>query len=101
MLRVAICDDLLTDLENASKMVDNLLYSLNIEYEIEKYSNGRALLNSKISFDLILLDIEMDEINGIDVAREIRKYNNDSKIIFITNSTNYLQIGYTVRADRY
>lgn len=101
MLRVAICDDSSKDLTIIRKMSDNLMSSLNIEYEIEEYDNGYDLLHSKISFDLILLDIEMDEINGIETAREIRKHSSDTKIIFITNSTKYLQIGYTVHADRY
>lgn len=101
MLRIAICDDLSTDLEIVKKMTSSLLSSLNLEYEIEEYNNGKDLLNSPISFDLILLDIEMDQINGIAIARELRKYNNETIIIFITNSTNYLQVGYTVRANRY
>lgn len=101
MLRIAICDDSPTDLEIVKEMTTDLLYSLNLEYEIEEYTNGKELLESPISFDLILLDIEMDQINGITIARELRKYNNDSIIVFITNSTNYLQAGYTVRADRY
>lgn len=101
MLRVAMCDDSLKDLAIIRKMFDNLMSSLNIEYEVEEYNNGYDLLQSKISFDLVLLDIEMDEINGIETARKIRKHSSDTKIIFITNSTKYLQIGYTVRADRY
>lgn len=101
MLRIAICDDSLEDLNTIKKMAENLFYSLKLEFEIEEFENGNELLDSKISFDLILLDIEMDEINGIDTAREIRKHSKDTKIIFITNSTKYLQIGYTVRADRY
>lgn len=101
MLRIAICDDSIEDLEIVKKMTKNLLNSLSLEYEIEVYDNGKELLKSLISFDLLLLDIEMDQMNGIDIARELRKYNDDSKIIFITNSTNYLQVGYTVKADRY
>lgn len=101
MLRIAICDDSTADLEIARLMTNDLLYSLNLEYEIEEYTNGKELLESPISFDLILLDIEMDQIDGISLAKELRLYNSDSIIIFITNSTNYLQVGYTVSAARY
>lgn len=101
MLRIAICDDSSLDLKSIKEMTLNLLYSLNLEHEILEYNNGKDLLDSPISFDLILLDIEMDNMDGITVARELRKYNNESKIIFITNSVNYLQVGYTVKAERY
>lgn len=103
MLRIAICDDSLSDLTSINDILVNFLYSHNIEYEIELFDNGNSLLNSIISFDLILLDIEMNGKNGIEVAQEIRTFNSDSKIIFITNSTsiNYLRDGYKVKADRY
>ena len=88
MLRIAICDDSLSDLTSINDILVNFLHSHSIEYEIELFDNGNSLLNSLISFDLILLDIEMNEKNGIEVAQEIRTYNSDSKIIFINNSTS-------------
>lgn len=101
MLRIAICDDEKKDLENVKVLTMKLLESLNIEYEIEEFLNGYALLDSTISFDLLLLDIEMNEINGIEIARNIRINNRSAKIIFITNSRDYLQVGYTVKAEGY
>ncbi|MEF9962016.1 MAG: LytTR family DNA-binding domain-containing protein [Erysipelotrichaceae bacterium] len=101
MLRIAICDDEIKDLKILKTFTIKLLESLNMNYEIEEFTNGNNLLNSTISFDLLLLDIEMDEINGIEIARTIRINNRDAKIIFITNSQDYLRIGYTVKAEGY
>lgn len=103
MLRIAICDDSLSDLNLINDMLLNFLELHSIEHEVELFDNGSALLSSLISYDLILLDIEMKEKNGIEIAQEIRTFNTDSKIIFITNSTSidYLQQGYKVKADRY
>lgn len=101
MLRIAICDDEKEVCTSIQNMTENLLKNKNIKYEITVYDNGYSLLDSIISFDIILLDIEMQGINGMEVAHKIRTYNNDTKIIFITNSTNYLIEGYTVHAERY
>lgn len=103
MLRIAICDDSLSDLNLINDMLISFFNTNGIEYEIELFNNGNSLLNPQISYDLILLDIEMEEKNGIEVAHEIRTFNTDSKIIFITNSTSidYMQQGYKVKADRY
>lgn len=101
MLRIAICDDDENDLEIINDYIINLLHSLSMEFNIHKFKNGFKLLETAISFDLLLLDIEMDEINGIDVARNIREFNRDIKIVFISNSQSYLRVGYSVKADGY
>lgn len=103
MLRMAICDDSPSDLNRINDMLMHFLESHNIEHEVELFPNGHALLESPISYDLILLDIEMEGKNGIEIAQELRTFNTDSKIVFITNSTSidHLQQGYKVKADRY
>ena len=101
MLRIAICDDEANEIDLITKFTIDLMVSLNLKYEILSFNNGFDLINSPISFDLIFLDIEMDMINGIDIAKSIRKFDKKTKIVFITNSTNYLRVGYTVSAERY
>ncbi|MDD6712621.1 MAG: LytTR family DNA-binding domain-containing protein [Sharpea porci] len=103
MLRMAICDDSPSDLNRINDMLMHFLESHNIEHEVELFPNGHALLESPISYDLILLDIEMEGKNGIEIAQELRTFSTDSKIVFITNSTSidHLQQGYKVKADRY
>jgi len=51
--------------------------------------------------DILLLDIQMGPLNGIDLAREIRKYNENVIIIFSTNYLEYALQGYEVAAFRY
>lgn len=101
MLRIAICDDDVNDLELIGVITSKLLKSLNIDYEIEEFSSGIELLNSTISFNLLLLDIEMDDLNGIETARKIRMLDRFAKIVFITNSQDYLKEGYRVKAEGY
>lgn len=55
----------------------------------------------KNSFDLLLLDIFMKKVNGIDVAKSIRLTNDSAGIIFITSSEQYVFSGYEVQALQY
>ncbi|MDE6209782.1 MAG: LytTR family DNA-binding domain-containing protein [Lachnospiraceae bacterium] len=92
MLNIAICDD---DLIFASRIETILLeisrYRL-IEMDIEVYSDGSELWKDVFSgkvFDLLYLDIEMVQLNGIDVAKRIRENNTSVIIIYISNYDNY------------
>lgn len=58
--------------------------------------------NPNKSFDLIFLDIEIqDEINGIELAKQIRKADEYVQIVFISNYIKYAQAGYGLNALRY
>lgn len=57
--------------------------------------------NYKPTFDIILMDIEMEFMDGMTAAYEIRKIDNETVIIFITNSPQYAMQGYNVNALDY
>lgn len=58
--------------------------------------------NAGLSPDILFLDIEFpSEINGMEVARQVRKTDENVPIVFITNYDAYLREGYAVRALRY
>lgn len=105
-MKIAVCEDNEADL-------------LVLRQELEKYfssrlmgqgaimyycfSNGEDFLASSEGFkyDLVILDIYMDFMNGMDVARCIRKENRIVPIVFITNSDDYALEGYEVEASGY
>ena len=93
MLRIAICDD---DLAFASK-IESLLYEISevskIDMDIEVYSDGIELwedISVGEVYDLLYLDIEMLQLNGIDVAKKIREKDTSAIIIYISSYENYL-----------
>lgn len=82
--------------------IKTILDEENIEYEVIKYCSGEELLEANLKdVDILLLDIKMDNINGMDVARKIRQSGNKMEIIFITSLIDYVQDGYEVKAYRY
>lgn len=102
MLRIAICDDMSAFLLSVRKQLeqwDNRPDNL----EIELFADGDSLMEAHLAkpFDIILLDIIMPMLNGIDTASEIRKNDKAVKIVFLTSSAEYAVDSYTVRADNY
>jgi DNA-binding LytR/AlgR family response regulator len=102
MLKIAICDD-----ESASRAVIHgfLLQMLakSIEYvDIYTYSSGSELLdNYPKGLDVLLLDIMMENENGIEIAKKIRKFDTKVQIVFITNLPQFAIECYKVHAFGY
>ena len=92
MIRIAICDDE----KEIQLLIEEYLHNiLKIEYEIEKYSSGEELLQANFKdIDILLLDIQMGKLNGMDTARKIREVDNKMEIIFLTSLIDYVQEGY-------
>lgn len=104
MLNIAICDD---NIHTTGKM-DMLIQKIakrnfNIP-EIEVFWNGESLLYAVKSghcFDIIYLDIEMGGEDGISVAKKIREYDKNVRIIYVTSHENYVLESFSVRPFRY
>lgn len=88
MINIIICDDNDKDRNNVVKVVKNYMDSKKIEYKIHLYNDYNKefnnMISSKIPFKIYLLDIETPSRSGIDIARQIRKKDTDSVIIFLT-----------------
>lgn len=103
-MKIAIVDDLKEESDQLSLILTHRLNHLHInDYDIYNYTSGEEFLDdwTNHSFDLIILDIFMKEITGIDVARKIRKVNNDVLIVFCTTSNDFASESYEVNAQFY
>lgn len=101
MVKVAICDD---DIRFNGKFEQILLTIKNIEHielETEVYLDGKDLVKNicekGIKYDLIFLDIEMKEMDGLTAAREIRKKDELTILIYVTSHESYAIDAYEVR----
>ncbi len=92
---IAICDD-------EQQIIDKLKNLIpDCGAKIYTFNSGSQLLSSSIIFDIVLLDIEMQEPDGLAVAAEIFKNHKNTLIIFITSHNEYSTKGYEFRAFRY
>lgn len=100
-LRIAICDDETDVLIQESCMIQKLLDEKSVSYEIDTYTSAEELLSSKALYDILFLDVEMGNLNGIDVAKKLLECKNDTLIFFITNYSIYSDRASDIRAHRY
>ena len=106
LLRIAYCDD---ELENGEKIKEYILqFSISTEEVIEyDFFVSGAVLLEKIQrepdyYDIILLDMEMPNISGIDLANKLRELTaNDLIITFLTSYPEYMQQSFGVHAFQY
>ncbi len=70
-----------------------------IKFKVSAFYDGSEILeNYQNIYDIILLDIEMPKVNGMDAAEQIRKADSDVVLMFITNMASYAIRGYEVEA---
>ena len=103
-MRIAICDDEAAVLDNIKALLDvyNKEYDRQIRYDaFESPLELLTQMEVKGHYDALLLDVLMKEDNGIEVAREIRKTDQDVRIVFLTSASEYAVQSYTVDAFYY
>lgn len=104
ILRIAICDDEDLQIELLTKYVRNWEKLNHQKVVIESYHNGSEFhftWSGDDSFDILLLDIEMPNLNGIELARKIREKDENLQIIFITGVADFIGEGYDLQAVNY
>ena len=99
-MRIAICDDSKSELIWVSKEIRNVFERKHIFLEEKQYTSANRMLveNKKQPFDVIFLDLDMKEINGMDVAFEINKLNMATEIVFVTNHDELVYKAYQFKA---
>ena len=103
MINIAICDDNQLFLNSLADTVSHLVKS---EHNIFKFTKAKDLLNriedySGESIDIVITDIEMPELNGVNMAKELKNAQPRIQFIFVTNYTEYIQEVFTVNPVYY
>ena len=99
MYRIAIVEDDKAFVEELKKYLKQYSAEEGREFEVSAFYDGAEILeNYKSDYDLILLDIEMPKVNGMDAAERIREMDENVVLMFITNMAQYAIRGYSVGA---
>lgn len=102
MINIGICDDELHYRSEIKGIIKEILSSYPIDYILYEFSSGEELLNDyPKGLDILIMDIQMKIINGMDTARKIRTFDQNLEIIFMTSFIEFMQDGYEVKAYRY
>jgi len=98
-----MCDDDALCLQEIKESVFRWALQNNIQVAVECFDNGDQLLQHCMHehTDILLLDIIMPLLNGMDVAKELRKNDQNTRILFLTSSPMYAVESYDVKASGY
>lgn len=101
-IRVAVCDDQ----ESQVDYICNLIEGLACKYDIaiSRFASAEEFLfkhHGEMDFDIIFLDVEMKEIDGVELAKRIRKVDEYVQLVFITGYSEFIDQGYEVDALNY
>ncbi|MEE0242114.1 MAG: GHKL domain-containing protein [Faecalibacterium prausnitzii] len=104
MTRIAFCDDDAALLHQMQDFLEQYRTLRGVQLELTPYTKPMELLadiETGVRFDVLFLDVLMPGINGIDAAREIRRYDTAVQIIFVTSSSEFAVQSYVVGAYYY
>jgi len=103
-MRICLVDDNSTQLEFLKTLILKWSKETNTVVDIEIYHSAEEILfesNNSYPFDLMILDIQMNKINGIELAKRIRKVDKSVVISFLSGIADYVFEGYEVQAIQY
>ncbi|MDE5907683.1 MAG: LytTR family DNA-binding domain-containing protein [Lachnospiraceae bacterium] len=104
MLQIAICDDEQFYREKIQRLLENYLKEHELSYEIRLFLSGEEFLSkskNSVKYDIVFMDINMEELDGIQTAMQMRAFHSDTYLVLITAFINYVLEGYKVNAVRY
>ena len=102
--KIAICDDSAADRNYVTDMVNHWSAAAGHAVQINTFDSAESFLfhyADESDYDILLLDIEMAAMDGVTMAKHLRKDNEAVQIIFITGYTDYIAEGYEVAALHY
>lgn len=102
MYRVAIVEDEWESYESIQKCFDEYSKEYNEVFNIVHYKNGMDFIeNYKANFDMIFMDVNMPQLNGLQAAAQLRQLDSKVVLIFVTFFAKYAIKGYAVDALDY
>lgn len=103
-LKIAVCDDDPAQREYLREMISAWMKRSRNPAQIRLYADAESFLfdySEEKDFDILLLDVEMPGISGIDLAKKVREGNAAVQIVFITGFYEYFGAGFDVSALHY
>lgn len=104
MFRIAICEDEKVILDFESSLIKDWAAGAGCPLELDTYISAEQFLfesEDKAPYDVLIFDIQMKNMNGMELAKTLRRRGCDSVIIFVTGVPDYAIEGYEVGAVRY
>ncbi len=102
--KIAICDDVAADRQFVQNLVTQWAANAGHAVHMDTFDSSESFLfhyTGESDYDILLLDIEMGAMDGVTMAKQLRRDNDTVQIIFITGYSDYIAEGYEVAALHY
>lgn len=101
MLRIAICDDEKVIIEQLHKIITEILQKNKCDSQITIFLNGEGILEKAEELDVIFMDIEMPDKDGLQLGQELKERNPKCKIIMATGMVERFKEAFHIKAHRF
>ena len=98
-LNLAICDDEIKDIELLKKHILQYTIETDNNITVSSYTSAKELISeyNNHSYNVVLLDIEMPDLSGMELAKQLRDIDDDLLIVFTTFYPEYMQESFNVQ----
>lgn len=100
-MRILICDDEKKYIQDLKVHIEEYMNNRFVKFTLDFTTDPHDILNSNRSYELVFLDIQMNEINGISLAKELKIRNGKVVIFFITSYNQYQDDAMDLKAFRF
>lgn len=103
MIKIGICEDDARDREKLGQYITSFISDRGLEFTLDEFMSSEAFLEQwdGSHYDILFLDVYMDQITGIELAKRIRSIDDKVIIIFVTSNTTHALEGYKIHAYDY
>ena len=89
MIKIAVCDDEEKDLKNTSEIIEKIIAEYGDQCKIKMFLSANSLLKETDNIDIGVLDISMDELDGIELGRRLKVKFPEIKLIYTTSYRDF------------
>lgn len=100
-MKIAVCDDEKIFFNELNELFNQYSKEMQEQIYAVYFSTGRDLLSSKIKFDIIFMDYQMDDLNGMETCQILRTKKDDTTIVFLTSFPQVVFQSFEVNTFRF
>lgn len=100
-MNIGICDDMKNCCEDVEKHLKFYFNDNKIPYNIYSFTSAQEIIDSNIAFDIVFLDVEMPQMSGLELGKQLRLKNERLIIFIVTAYDRYLDDAFDLNAFRF
>lgn len=98
MLNIAICEEKHEIAANLKDYIERYKTERDLEAEVQVFAKGSAFLAKQHKFDVVFMDLELQDESGIDTALKLRETNKKMPLVFVARTNQFVLNGYEMDA---